>query len=54
MDDGPGWRLAAIVTAVRAFVLLVLGPVAGQDYFPGLEVAARADVVDVTSNILAA
>ena len=53
MDDGVGWGLAAVVTAVLAFVLLVLGPVAGQDYFPGFEVAAQADVVHVTSNILA-
>ncbi len=53
MDDGAGWRSAAVVTAVLAVVLLVPGPAAGQDYFPGFEVAAQADVVHVTSNILA-
>ena len=53
MDDGAGWRSAPVVTAVFAFVLLVPGPAAGQDYFPGFEVAAEADVVHVTSNILA-
>ena len=53
MGDGAGWRLAAVVTAVFAFVVLVAASAAGQDYFPGFEVAAQADVVHVTSNILA-
>ena len=33
------------VTAVFAFVLVVPGPAAGQDYLPGFETAAQADVV---------
>ena len=49
---GGRW-LAAGVTAAFAFVLLAARSVAGQDYFPGFEVAAQADVVHVTSNILA-
>ena len=50
---GRGWRLDAVVTGVLTFVLLVPGPAAGQDYFPGFEVAARADIVHVTSSIVA-
>jgi hypothetical protein len=53
MGDRAGLRLALVVAAVFAFVLLVPGSVAGQDYFPGFEVAAQADVVHVTSHILA-
>lgn len=53
MVDEPGCRLTAVTTAVFAFVLLAAGSAAGQDYFPGFEIAAQADVVHVTSNILA-
>ena len=53
MVDGPGRRLTAVTVAVFAFVLLAAGSAAGQNYFPGFEVAAQADVVHVTGNILA-
>ncbi len=44
----PGWWSA--VVAVPAAVLTPV-PAAAQDYFPGFEVAARADAVHVTSNL---
>ena len=46
-----GWRRSR--PAVFALVVLVPGSAVRQDYFPGFEAAARADVVHVTSNILA-
>ena len=50
---GCGTSASEGVTAVFAFVLLATGSAAGQDYFPGFEVATQADVVHVTSKILA-
>ena len=42
------WSAAAVLVP-----LLTSSPAAGQDFFPGFEVAAQADVVLLTSNVLA-
>ena len=42
-----------VAAGAFAFVLLAPGSAAGQGYFPGFKVAAKADVVHVTSNVLA-
>ena len=52
MGDGGGRALTGFVTGMVAFALLA-ADAAAQDYFPGFEVAARADVVHVTSDIFA-
>ncbi len=52
MSDGGGRALTGVVMGGVAFVLLA-ADAAAQDYFPGFEVAAQADVVHVTSDISA-